>query len=38
MAVCTGRFGREELEVHEPDFLLDDLKDTDAVMAILTGP
>ena len=37
VAVCTGRFGREELEVHEPDFLLDDFEDTENVMAILTG-
>jgi phosphoglycolate phosphatase-like HAD superfamily hydrolase len=38
VAVCTGRYGREELSAFDPDFLLDDLKDTDAVMAILAGP
>jgi phosphoglycolate phosphatase-like HAD superfamily hydrolase len=37
VAVCTGRYDRKELEPFEPDFLLDDLTDTEAVIGILTG-
>jgi phosphoglycolate phosphatase-like HAD superfamily hydrolase len=37
VAVCTGRYGREELEPFGPDFLLDDLTDTEAVIGILAG-
>ncbi len=37
VAVCTGRYGRKELEPFEPDFLLDDLTDTEGVIGILTG-
>lgn len=35
MCVTTGHFDREELEVCSPDYLLDDLGDTQAVMRIL---
>ena len=31
VAVCTGRFGRHELEPHGPDVLFDDLSDTSSV-------
>ena len=37
VAVCTGRYGRTELEQFEPDYLLDDLTDTDTVLDILAG-
>ncbi len=37
VAVCTGRYGRDELAEFGPDYLLDDLSDTDAVMAILAS-
>ena len=35
LCVATGTFSRDELEHHKPDYLLDDLADTDAVMEIL---
>jgi len=34
MCVTTGHFNREELEACSPDYLLDDLGDTEAVMRI----
>lgn len=35
LSLATGRYDREALARHHPDFLLDDLADLDAVMAIL---
>jgi len=35
LAVCTGLHSREELAACNPDILLDDLKDTDAVIELL---
>ena len=35
LCVATGTYSREALEPHKPDYLLDDLSDTDAVMEIL---
>jgi phosphoglycolate phosphatase-like HAD superfamily hydrolase len=32
VAVCTGRYTRDDLSPHDPDHLLDDLRDTDAVL------
>lgn len=37
VAVATGQFGREELAVHSPDFLFEDLSDTAAVLRALLG-
>lgn len=34
LCIATGTFSRDELEPHNPDFLLDDLSDTGAVMEI----
>lgn len=36
LCVATGRYDRQTLAGHHPDYLLDDLTDTDAVMTILT--
>src|SRR5918911_2321167 len=33
IAVATGNFTRQELEAHQPDVVLDDLQDTDRVVA-----
>jgi phosphoglycolate phosphatase len=35
IAVATGNFTREQLEPHQPDVLLDDLSDTQAVQQVL---
>ena len=35
VAVCTGRFGRAELEPFEPDILLDDLSDADRFLQLV---
>ena len=35
VAVCTGHYGRDDLAAHEPDALLDDLRDTDAALHAL---
>jgi len=35
MSVVTGRFDRETLAAYMPDYLFDDLNDTEAVMKIL---
>jgi phosphoglycolate phosphatase-like HAD superfamily hydrolase len=35
VAVATGRFGRDELAAHEPDVLLDDLRDVAACIDAL---
>jgi phosphoglycolate phosphatase-like HAD superfamily hydrolase len=35
LLVATGRVGRDELEACEPDAVVDDLSDVDAVLAIL---
>ncbi len=35
LCVTTGRYGRNVLAEHYPDYLLDDLSDTEAVLAIL---
>ena len=35
LCVPTGQYTREDLAEHHPDYLLDDLSDTDAVMEIL---
>ncbi|MEM1042597.1 MAG: HAD hydrolase-like protein [Bacteroidota bacterium] len=37
VAVATGRFDRDALAEHEPDALLDDLADTDAVAELLVS-
>src|SRR5712691_5142201 len=37
VAVATGNFSREELELHQPDALLDDLQDTEAVVKAVLG-
>jgi phosphoglycolate phosphatase-like HAD superfamily hydrolase len=37
VAVATGSFGREQLAAHQPDVLLDDLRDTEAVVNALFG-
>jgi phosphoglycolate phosphatase-like HAD superfamily hydrolase len=36
LCVATGTYSRQALEVHNPDYLLDNLGDTQAVMEILT--
>ena len=35
VAIATGNYSREELAAHTPDFLFDDLTDTDAVISSL---
>lgn len=35
VAVCTGRYSRDDLAPHDPDHLLEDLRDTDAVVTRL---
>jgi phosphoglycolate phosphatase-like HAD superfamily hydrolase len=35
VAVATGKYSREELASHQPDFLFDDFSDPDAVMAAI---
>ena len=35
LAVATGRFSRESLAAHKPDYLFDDLRETKAVLAAL---
>jgi phosphoglycolate phosphatase len=37
LCVATGTFSRDALESHNPDYLLDDLANTGAVMEILRG-
>jgi phosphoglycolate phosphatase-like HAD superfamily hydrolase len=37
VAVATGNFSRSDLEAHDPDVVLDDLQDTDQVLAALLG-
>ena len=37
VAIATGNYTRAELEEHKPDFLFDDLSETDVVIAALTG-
>lgn len=37
VAICTGSYSRADLEVHNPNFLFDDLSDTEAVIAVLFG-
>jgi phosphoglycolate phosphatase len=37
LCVATGQFSRESLAQHQPDFLLDDLSDTDRVLEILNN-
>ena len=37
VAVATGNFSSAELAAHDPDFLFDDLQDTEAVVACLLG-
>ncbi|MEO6052484.1 MAG: HAD family hydrolase [Chthoniobacterales bacterium] len=37
VAIATGSYNREELAAHQPDFLLDDLSDVDAVIESLLG-
>lgn len=37
IAVTTGRFGTDRLGPHEPDLLLPDLADTDAVVRFIAG-
>lgn len=35
VAVATGKYSREELASHHPDFLFDDFSDPNAVMAAI---
>jgi phosphoglycolate phosphatase-like HAD superfamily hydrolase len=35
VGVATGKYSREELDSHDPDFLFDDFSDPDAVMAAI---
>jgi phosphoglycolate phosphatase len=37
VAIATGNYSRAELAAHNPDFLFDDLSDTEAVIAALLG-
>lgn len=37
VAIATGNYSRAELAAHHPDFLFDDLSDTDAVVGVLLG-
>ncbi|HET9523686.1 MAG TPA: HAD hydrolase-like protein [Terrimicrobiaceae bacterium] len=37
VAIATGNYSRAQLSDHNPDFLFDDLSDTDAVIAVLLG-
>jgi phosphoglycolate phosphatase-like HAD superfamily hydrolase len=37
VAVCTGRYGREELSKHDPDLLLDSLQDPSAFLRSTLG-
>ena len=37
VAIATGNYSRAELALHNPDFLLDDLSDTEAVVGVLLG-
>ena len=37
VAIATGNYSRAQLSDYNPDFLLDDLSDTDAVIAVLLG-
>ncbi len=37
VAIATGNYSRSELLEHKPDFLFDDLSDTDAVITVLRG-
>jgi len=37
IAVATGTFGTDQLEEYRPDYLFDDLSDTDAVWRAITG-
>jgi phosphoglycolate phosphatase len=37
VAIATGNYSRADLAVHNPDFLFDDLSDTEAVIAVLLG-
>jgi phosphoglycolate phosphatase len=37
VAIATGNYSRDELATHNPDFLFDDLSDTEAVIALLLG-
>lgn len=36
IAIATGKFSRADLAEHRPDFLFDDLADSDAVLAAIT--
>jgi phosphoglycolate phosphatase-like HAD superfamily hydrolase len=38
VAVCTGRYSREDLHPHAPDLLLDTLQDTETVLQKLMSP
>jgi phosphoglycolate phosphatase-like HAD superfamily hydrolase len=35
VAIATGNYSRADLEAHHPDFLFEDLSDTEQVIAIL---
>jgi phosphoglycolate phosphatase-like HAD superfamily hydrolase len=37
VAIATGNYSRAELAAHDPDFLLDDLSETEAVIVLLLG-
>jgi len=37
VAIATGNYSRAELATHNPDFLFEDLSDTEAVIAVLLG-
>ena len=37
VAIATGSYGTDELAAHKPDFLFEDLSDTDGVLRVLLG-
>lgn len=38
VAIATGSYGKDELAAHRPDFLFEDLSDTQGVLQTLLGP
>jgi phosphoglycolate phosphatase-like HAD superfamily hydrolase len=38
VAIATGSYGKDELAAHQPDFLFEDLSDTQGVLKALLGP
>lgn len=37
VAIATGSYGKDELAAHRPDFLFEDLSDTQGVLKALLG-